>query len=121
MTSIMEQETLNKNIPNNFLVEQISTQKLIDLAVDSANDNIGIQLKQELFERGKDNIKSRIEIKKLCKIQIQNIELLLEKTNSETSTAKEIKLSKHQFLNALSVLDRLQIEWQRHDLGFSKH
>lgn len=121
MISTMEQETLNKNIPNNFLVDQISIQKLIDLAIDSANDSVGIQTKQELFERGKDNIKIRIEIKKLCKAQIQNIESLLEKITSETSTAEAIKLCKHKFLNAISVLDRLQLDWQRHDLGFSKH
>ena len=120
MTAIMEPKVLNKNLPQNFLVEQISAQQLIDLAIDSGSDSIGIKTKQELFERGKDNIKTRIEIKKLCKSCIQNIESVLKEMDNETSPSQAIKQSKHQFLNALSLLDRLQLEWQKHDLSF-KH
>ncbi len=88
--------------------------------VDSGNDNVGIKIKQELFERGKDNIKIRIEIKKSCKSNIQNIESVLKELDNERNPAETVKQYKHRFLNAISILDRLQLEWQKYDLCF-KH
>ncbi len=124
MIATMEQNIINKNIndlpPNFLLTEQISVQQLIDLVIDSGSDHVGVKIKQELFERGKDNIKIRIEIKKLCKSSIQNIESILKELDNERNPAETVKQYKHRFLNALSILDRLQIEWQKHDLCF-KH
>jgi len=124
MTATMEQNILNKNIndlpPNFLLTEQITVQQLLDLVVDSGNDNVGIKIKQELFERGKDNIKIRIEIKKSCKSNIQNIESVLKELDNERNPAETVKQYKHRFLNAISILDRLQLEWQKYDLCF-KH
>lgn len=124
MTTTMEKNILNKsinNLPPNFLLtEQITVQQLIDLVIDSGSDNVGIKIKQELFERGKDNIKIRIEIKKSCKSNIQNIESVLKELDNERNPAETVKQYKHRFLNAISILDRLQLEWQKYDLCF-KH
>ena len=124
MTAVMENKTLNNqsnNINSNLLLEQISLQQLIDLALDTQIDHIGQETKQELIKRGKDNIHIRIQIKKLCKAAIANLESILDKINVDSKDNKEtIKSYKNKFLNSLSILDRIQLEWQKYDLGL-KH
>ena len=122
MTTTMEHKTLNNqnfNLNGNFLVEKISIQQLIDLAVDSANDNIGLQTRQELIQRGKDSIPLRIQIKKACKQTITNLESVLKELDKGINVNGNkdfLKSYKTKFLNLLSVVDRLQLEWQKHDL-----
>ena len=122
MPTAMEHKTLNNqdfNLNGNFLVEKISIQQLIDLAVDSADDHIGLQTKQELIQRGKDSIPLRIQIKKACKQTIANLESVLKELDKGINingNKNLLKSYKTKFLNLLSIVDRLQLEWQKYDL-----
>ncbi|MBI3591097.1 MAG: hypothetical protein HY094_06975 [Candidatus Melainabacteria bacterium] len=124
MTAVMENKTLNKetnNINTNLLLEQISLQQLIDLALDTDIAHIEQETKQELIKRGKDNIHIRIQIKKLCKAVIANLESVLNRIGVDSKENKEtIKSFKNKFLHSLSIMDRIQLEWQKYDLGL-KH
>ena len=124
MTTTMDYKTLNKqnNLNLNVLVEQISIQQLVDLSIDSLGDKIGQETREELIKRGKDNIPVRIQIKKACKASITNIESLLKEIDEASNNDKSlIRSYKTRFLNSLSVLDKLQLEWQKHDLGLNLH
>lgn len=96
-------EKLNQEISQdtNFSLDKLSVQQLIDLAVSSYEDLSGFNSRVELIKRGKDNIQSRITIKKACKATI-----LSHECNSD----------KAKLLSSVSVLDKLQLEWQKHDL-----
>ena len=124
MALTMENQTINiktAKITTNVLVEQISLQQLIDLAIDSAHDHIGLETRQELVIRGQDSIPVRIQIKKLCKATIANIESILNEVNNNSNIDIEIlKSHKSRFLSSLSLLDRIQLEWQKHDLSLTK-
>lgn len=124
MTTLMEYKTLNDkvlSVSSKVLVEQLSVQELIDLVLHSDNDFAIINSRQELISRGKDDIQLRITIKKTCKTTINDQESILKKLDTENNPDKNtIKLYKTKFLNTLSLLDKLQLEWQKHDL-FLKH
>lgn len=124
MVAVMDQVTLDiemKNISSNFSVDQVSIQQLIDLAIDSTGDHIGLETKKELLNRGKDNIHTRIQIKKACKNAISHIEAILKELNCELNSDKAVlKSYKNRFLTAVSVLDTLQLAWQKYDLSL-KH
>jgi parvulin-like peptidyl-prolyl isomerase len=110
-------KTQNENPP---LVE-LSCNDLISLLVEeSANGRIGTESRQELINRGKDDIKERISIKKLFKNKITDIETLLKKFNEEKNNKISASLLKNQFLTAISLLDRLQLEWQKYDISLKK-
>ena len=110
-------KTQNENTP---LIE-LSCNDLINLLVEeSANGRIGTESRQELINRGKDDIKERISIKKLFKTKITDIETLLKKFNEEKNNKISASLLKNQFLTAISLLDRLQLEWQRYDISLKK-
>ena len=117
----MEKNILNNKINNlsaNPIVQQISLQQLIDLVCDSPDSYIGSETKQELINRGRDNIQTRIQIKKTYKTKISSFESILEKAEKETrSDSETIKTYKNKFLTLISILDRLQLEWQKYDLG----
>ena len=114
-----EKKKLN-SMDENFLFDQLSIQQLIDLAIDSHEDKfVEFESRQELLKRGKDNIQARIIIKKSCKNTIANFEGLLKKISTEKNSAV-IKDFKNKFLSSVSILDKLQLEWQRHDLGLIK-
>lgn len=119
MALIMEPKILNNEINSSFILEQISHQQLIELAVNSYDESIGLQTRQELIKRGKDSIPNRIQIKKCGRSILENFEAVL-KTLDTNSTNENTKAYKTRFLNLLSILDKLQLEWQRHDLGLSK-
>lgn len=119
MVTTMEYTTSNvqnKKTIESFSVEQLSTQQLIDLAIDS-NDNghIEIASRKELIKRGKDNIQTRIQIKKYCKNAISGLEAVLNKNTAENKEV--LKSSRNKLLTSVSVLDKLQLEWQKYDLG----
>lgn len=121
----MEKNVINKDKKTtnlSFFIDQLSVQQLIDLSIDSNNDNhVEIETRKELIERGKDNIQARIIIKKVCKSAISSLETLLQSVTSEKNNDKEIvKSFKGKFLNAVSILDKLELEWQKHDLGINK-
>ena len=117
----MERKTAikdNQKLNSNFLIEQLSVQQLIDLSIDSINDNyIENETRKELINRGKDNIQARIIIKKICRNAITGLESLLQKIATENNNKEIIKSFKNKFLNSVSMLDRLELEWQKHDLG----
>ena len=121
MTTLMEYKTLNDRIlaySENVVFEKLTAQELIELALSTSNDFTTISSRQELINRGKDNIQLRITIKKLCKIAISDLEVLLKRFDSENNTDKKTaKLYKNQFLNTISLLDKLQLEWQKYDLA----
>ena len=105
-----------------LLVHELSILTLLELGIDSENGSlIEQEVKQELIKRGKDNIQTRILIKKECKKSIASLEALLNKLDTEEQTNKEVvKSFKSKFLNSVSILDKLQLEWQKYDLGLIK-
>lgn len=109
----------NQTLNANFLVGQLTIQQLIDLSIDSTNDNyIENETRKELINRGKDNIQTRIIIKKICRNSISGLEVLLQRIATEKNNNKEIiKSFKNKFLSSVSILDKLELEWQKHDLG----
>ena len=121
MTALMEYKTLNDRIleySTNIVFEELTVQELIELALNNGSDLTRIRSRQELINRGKDNIQLRITIKKLCKIAISDLEVLLKRFDSENNADKKTaKLYKNQFLNTISLLDKLQLEWQKYDLA----
>jgi hypothetical protein len=120
----MEYKTLNNEVltfPENILIEKLSVQELINLALDTDNDFTIIKSRQELIGRGKDNIQIRITIKKTCKSAINDLEVLLKRFDCESNADKKnTKLYKTKFLNTLSLVDKLQLEWQKHDLSLKR-
>ncbi len=120
MTTLVEYKTLNDRIlaySENVVFEKLTVQELVELAFKPGNDFTIISSRQELINRGKDSIQLRIAIKKLCKITISDLEVLLKRFDPENNTDKKTaKLYKNQFLNTISLLDKLQLEWQKHDL-----
>ncbi len=120
MTTLMEYKTLNNEVlylAENSLVEKLSVQELIDLILDTDNNFAVVRSRQELINRGKDDIKLRITIKKTCKNAISALEVLLKQSDCEASADKNIiKLYKSRFLNLVSLVDKLQLEWQKYDL-----
>ena len=120
MTTLMEYKTQNDKVLSvsaKALVEHLSVQELIDLALHADDDFAVVSSRKELINRGKDDIQLRIAIKKTCKTAINNLETLLKTFDSESSTDKKTaKLYKNNFLNTISLLDKLQLEWQKHDL-----
>ena len=123
MTLTMDLITTNEQVTvlnQEVLLTELTIQQLIDLALDSVNERISIQSRQELINRGKDNIHDRIKIKKCCKSAISNLELLLKKSDEEDFNQNKIKSHKTKFLASVSVLDKLQLEWQKYDLNI-KH
>ena len=120
MTTLMEYKTQNDkvlSISAKDLVEHLSVQELIDLAINADNDFAIASSRKELINRGKDNIQLRITIKKTCKTVINDLETLLKTFDSENRADKKaVKLYKNNFLNTISLLDKLQLEWQKHDL-----
>ena len=119
MTTLMEQ-TLNDKVLTvsvNTLTEKLSIQELVDLALDTNNSFTIISSRQELINRGKDNIPLRITIKKACKKIINDLEVSLKRFDCENNIDKNAaKVFKTKFLNTLSLSDKLQLEWQKHDL-----
>ena len=107
--------TMELTKPN--LTSTLTIEQLINQAIDSGSESTLIQNRQELINRGKDNIPERIFIKKSCKASVLSIESLLKKADSENSTSEITKSLKKKFLISISILDRLQLEWQRHDLS----
>ena len=120
MATLMEYKTLNNKaitLAENIVIEELTLQELVELALDSSNDFAIASSRQELINRGKDNIQHRITIKKTCKLVINDLETLLKRFDSEsTADKKTTKLYKNKFLNTVSLLDKLQLEWQKHDL-----
>ena len=102
------------------VAESLSIEQLVKYCFDFSNEISSIQFRDELVKRGKDNIQERISIKKLCKRSISEIEILLNTTN-QTDKNESTKELKNRFLSLISIVDRLQLEWQKHDLGLKKN
>ncbi|MBI2996019.1 MAG: hypothetical protein HYY52_04870 [Candidatus Melainabacteria bacterium] len=107
------------------LIAQLSLQQLIDLVINSDNEQISLKSRQELIARGKDNIPARITIKKLCKALVINLEEAIKKIDFEKNMSKrdkseEVKLLRSRFLTLISIVDKLQLEWQKHDISLKK-
>ena len=91
------------------------------LAIDSSDNSFTeIESRQELIRRGNDCIQTRIMIKKSCKKTMSSLEALLNKISTENNNKEIVKPIKNKFLTSVSVLDKLQLEWQKYDLGL-KH
>ena len=122
----MENKTLNQffnlsNLNTSNLLEQFSIQKLIDLFIESQDEQIKHQSRQELINRGKESIRNRIEIKKTCKSSIISLETILNDSETERAYGSEtIKSYKNKFLNLISLVDKVQLEWQKYDFGLVK-
>ena len=114
----MEYKTLNtQTISENVYIEKLTVRELISLVLDASDDFTIVRFRQELINRGGDNIQVRIEIKKTCKSVINDLEILLKRFDCESDADKKnSKLYKNKFLNTVSLLDKLQLEWQKHDL-----
>ncbi len=123
MVTNMKNETLNQlfnlsTLNTSNLIEQFSTQKLIDLAIESQDEQIKQETRKELINRGKESIQNRIEIKKICKASISSLEVILDDCEVEKIHSKDtVKSYKNKFLSLISLVDKVQLEWQRHDLG----
>jgi len=98
-------------------ISTLSIEQLVTQAIESCSEPLVIQSKHELISRGKDNIHTRILIKKCCKSFISSIESLLKKADEANSSSDITKSLKGKFLTSISILDRLQLEWQKHDLS----
>lgn len=95
----------------------LSISELINKSLENnPNETINI-FKQELIKRGKDNIYTRIEIKKSCKGNISSLEDLIkeykEKKLNDNNILSALKI---KLLDIVSLIDRLQLEWQKYDL-----
>lgn len=106
MPNTIEKLTEEKINNTNFSLEKLSIQQLIDLTVSSYEDVIGFNSRTELIKRGSDNIEIRIAIKKACKATIASHENVVNKS---------------KLLSSISVLDKLQLEWQKQDLVLKNH
>ena len=119
--TINNQASISSIVNEKFIIEELTIQQLINLAIDLEGEVSGLHSRQELINRGKDNIYTRITIKKVCKTAISELESLLKKVDLENITNKEtIKSYKNKFLTSISILDKLQLEWQKYDLSI-KH
>ncbi len=77
--------------------------------------------RQELINKGKDDIKLRITVKKTCKAAINDLEILLKRFDFTNGLKeKDLKFYRSRFLDAISLLDKLQLAWQKHDLVLKK-
>lgn len=102
----------------NSSASQLSLEQLITLVIDSGNNQGGLEYRQELINRGKDCIETRIVIKKSCKTAIAHLEAQIKQIPIENNKDKEsVKALKNKFLAFLSILDKLQLEWQKHDIS----
>ena len=118
-TTILKDQISNSpNLNNTSISENLTIEQLVQTCIDNESNNIGTSTREELVKRGKDNIQTRISIKKCCKSLISDLENLLNKASSTSSINKQIiKSLKGKFLSIVSILDRIQIEWQKHDLS----
>lgn len=101
-------------------LDAYSINELINYSIekDSTQNHL---FRQELIERGKDNIKQRIEIKKVCKLNIAHQEDILKDLEGKKSNNKDLlSFLRNKFLTAISLLDRLQLEWQKHDIRLKR-
>lgn len=115
MEKVIAPKVKSKEKIVSFSYDQLTIQQLIDLTIDlQENGQESKEPKQELINRGKDNIQTRILIKKACKTTINTLETPLKQNNINKEV---LKASKQKFLTSLSLLDRLQLEWQKYDLG----
>ncbi len=112
MTTIMESTTLNNS--NKTLTTDLNIEQLIESALSTG----GNFFRDELIKAGKDNVLARILIKKSCKSLLASIEASLVQLNNSTSN-ELAKSLKNKFLNLISILDKLQLEWQKYDLGLT--
>lgn len=122
MTTLVEYKTLNNeklfSVSEKLLVENLSVQDLINQSIQ--DENINIVLKQELILRGRDDIQSRITIKKTFKNLINDLEFVLKTLDNNDDDKTTVKTQKKKFLNMISLLDRLQLEWQKYDLALKR-
>lgn len=101
-------------------IKNYSIQELIDKYMNDSYEYQNIY-KAELIERGKNNIYNRIAVKKSCKNNIAHQESIVKEIESKTAANKElISYIRKRFLEAISLLDRIQIEWQRYDVHLKR-
>ena len=120
--------TMNKPSVENVIsfedsmnLENYSCKELIDMTINNDGSEQALHAKHELMCRGKDDIRERISIKKKCKGVILELEKEFNSSNgNEEISQNNIKLSKQKFLTTVSLVDKLQLEWQRYDLAL-KH
>lgn len=125
MTTLVEYKTLSNeklfSVSEKLLVENLSVQDLINQSIDSEREDINTTLKRELILRGRDDIQSRITIKKTFKNLINDLEFVLKTLDNDDAVNKAtVKLQKKKFLNMISLFDRLQLEWQKYDLALKR-
>ena len=97
---------------NNLSITDLITKSL----ENDSSEKINV-FKQELISKGRDNIHTRIEIKKSYKSNIANLEAMITECEEKKLTDKKlISALKIKLLNIVSLIDRLQLEWQKHDL-----
>lgn len=127
MFALLEKQKKETPVVNNnklesefttILVEKLPTKELVTLAIDNNGDNeLGIKSKAQIVSRGKDDIELRIKIKKSLRESISNLEELINNLESnKESDPKLLKLYRTRFLTAVSLINKFQLEWQKHDL-----
>lgn len=122
MTALLEKGLANiENITfAKNVIDNSTTEDLINFSIESETENeITSQAKKQLIESGKDNIQERIGIKKYLKAQITKTQEEL-KIIEESKDKKSLKEKRVKFLAAVSLVDKLQLEWQKHDLKISR-
>ena len=114
----METKVTQESKSLTVLTDKLSILELVNLATEyESNSVIGHEVRQELILRGKDNIQNRISIKKFVNAAIAAVEVKLNGNKDDKNlTVKELK---NKLLLSVSVLDRLQLEWQKYDLGIT--
>lgn len=106
MPNIIEKQIEAVSNDTNFSLEKLTVQQLLDLTISSYEDAVGFNSRNELIKRGSDNIEVRISIKKACKASVASYE----------SSQDKAKL-----LSSITLLDKLQLEWQKLDLILKNH
>ena len=98
-------------------LEDYSISELINKSLENDENEKINKFKQELVKKGKDNIYIRIEIKKSCKANVANLEeLIKEYEDKKLNDNKLLRALKIKLLDIVSLIDKLQLEWQKHDL-----
>ena len=106
------------HLSSNLNFKELSEEQLIDTVVIQEETADAYKSKEELINRGKNEVSKRIIIKKLCKhLILESENRLKENASTDLSSKEAIKMQKKRFLTLLSLSDRLQLEWQKYDLA----
>lgn len=110
-------EELNKSFLQDFQITSHTAEQIIELIIKyNTEEAFCIELRNELISRGKDDISGRINIKKSVKTAVKHLEEQVKTVETINKNQKEISNSRGKLLSSISLLDKIQLEWMKHDL-----